>query len=342
MSTQATFWWAGVLLECAGTLIGDFGKVLFRYAAVHESDTTCCKLFGYYAAGLVCVLALFPALDSAAYSLAAQSIVSACSGFVVAWNVLLGHKLLGERLSVSRTLGAFVIVVGTIVVGVAGNHADEPVRTATEYVDLFTRPTACAYYSCLAAVWAVACTCRFRWRDPRTAAYLQAAFGGSIAGASQFLTKAASTLVRDGLAFNATPFYLLLTLNVLIHWLGVFQLAMALRTLEALEGIALYEGMSIIGGALSGNIVFDEGSGQSQVALAFYVMGLLIVLLGLLFVGRWPRVLGDGDEQCGICVARGTGKVPRGAQQRDGEGKQLLNAQAAELGGAGCGALCCA
>ena len=83
MAVQPTFWWAGILLEAVGTLIGNFGKIMFRYAATKASDVTCCQLFGLYAVGLICVLALFPALDAAAYSLAAQSIVSSCSGLGV-------------------------------------------------------------------------------------------------------------------------------------------------------------------------------------------------------------------------------------------------------------------
>ena len=56
--------------------------------------------------------------------------------------------------------------------------------------------------------------------------------------------------MREGAAFGATSFYVMLSLNVLVHWLGIYALADALRTLEALEGVALYEGMSIVAGAL--------------------------------------------------------------------------------------------
>ena len=63
----ASLWWAGILLEAVGTLIGDLGKVLFRYAATRKAGTSHCTVFGFYAAGLVCVLALYPALNGAAY-----------------------------------------------------------------------------------------------------------------------------------------------------------------------------------------------------------------------------------------------------------------------------------
>ena len=63
LATMVTsgLWWAGILLEAVGTLIGDFGKVLFRYAATRKAGTSRCTIFGFYAAGLVCVLALYPA-----------------------------------------------------------------------------------------------------------------------------------------------------------------------------------------------------------------------------------------------------------------------------------------
>ena len=68
-------------------------------------------------------------------------------------------------------------------------------------------------------------------------------------------------------------------------------------------------------GALSGLIVLDESRGQSAAALACYSLSLCLVLVGLLLVGRWPAILGDGDRECTICSAR----VARGASSTKGK-----------------------
>jgi len=331
-TVNADFWWAGILLEAFGTLISDFGMIMFRFATTKADESTFSQQFGHYALGLLCVLCLYPALDALAYSVAAQSIVSSCSGLAVAWNILLGSQFLGERLSVSRTVGAIVILAGTVGVGASGNHEDQVVLTGADYLAIYTRPAALIYYTVIFGFWVLACSVRFKFTDRRTAALLQAAFGGCIAGGSQFLTKAASSLLRDGFkdVLHTTEFWILLSLNVLIHWLGIYMLALSLRKLEALEGVALYEGCSILGGALSGMIVLQEGQGQPVVKLTFFGISMGVVLFGLLCVGRYPSFLGDGDEECSACVARrkGGSALPKEEKllqtQARGEAKKLL------------------
>ena len=75
-------------------------------------------------------------------------------------------------------------------------------------------------------------------------------------------------------------------------------------------------------GALSGNIVLEEGTGQPAAMLTCYVASLLVVLVGLFFVGRWPACLGDGNEECSLCTSRL--RLGRGLRAEKAAGEQTL------------------
>ena len=153
-------WVLGVGLDAVATLTGTVGKQLLRYAATTRNPW-------YYPLGLFFTGIIDPIFDAAAYSFAAASIVTACAGLVIVWNVLLAPYTLGEPLTPSRKWAAALICVGTVLTGLFGNHvevicpcrhptrirapsaaarADPPVpwpsqvhRTVDEYLTLFTR-----------------------------------------------------------------------------------------------------------------------------------------------------------------------------------------------------------
>ena len=131
-------WWVGVLLDAVATLAGTGGKQLLRFAVMKNN-------YWYYPLGLVCTAIIDPAFDISAYSFAAQSIISPMAGMVVVWNVLLAPITLGETLTRSRKLGALLIVLGTLCVGLFGNHNSVD-RSVDEYLQLFARPVALVYY----------------------------------------------------------------------------------------------------------------------------------------------------------------------------------------------------
>ena len=137
-------WIIGVGLDAVATLTGTIGKQLLRYAAIKRNIV-------YYPIGLFFTAFIDPAFDAAAYSYAAASIITACAGLVIVWNVLLAPCTLGEPLTPERKLSAFLICVGTILTGVFGSH-EEPELTLQQYLALFSRPAACAYYVLLVVV----------------------------------------------------------------------------------------------------------------------------------------------------------------------------------------------
>ena len=185
-SSAARLWWVGVLLDAVATLAGTAGKQLLRHASVT-------KKWQFYPLGLVCTAVIDPAFDISAYSFAAQSIIAPCAGMVVVWNVLLAPWTLGERMTFSRKLGAFLICVGTVCVGLFGNHT-EVERTVGEYLELFARPAACMYYAAF-VLWSIgAWLVHRRASSPVVSGFVVGAYGGSLAG-NMFTTKARAVRV---------------------------------------------------------------------------------------------------------------------------------------------------
>ena len=202
-------WPIGLLLDAVATLAGTGGKQLLRHAALTGKHR-------YYALGLILTAVIDPIFDVAAYTYAAQSIIAAAAGLVVVWNVLLAPYTLGEALTRERKLGSALIFAGTLLVGVSGSHA-EVERTPAQYLSLFARPEACAYYASFAA-WIAVCAARLCrvGAGKVERGFLVAAAAGSLGG-NTFTTKAASELLAsgaadpecDGCPFRSPAFYLL-------------------------------------------------------------------------------------------------------------------------------------
>ena len=293
---EQSLWWVGLCLDAVATLAGTCGKQLLRYAAVTGNPW-------FYPLGLLLTAIVDPFFDLAAYSFTAQSIVAAASGLVVVWNVLLAPCTLGEALTRSRAIGALLICVGTVCVGLFGNHAEVD-RQGAEYLTLFTRPPAAAYYAGF-ILWG--CACAWVCGVPRLvkqhgsdelAGFLMVAFGGSLAGNS-FTTKAAVEMAEE-LASEALSthsfsadwnFYVFIALSLTTASSSLFLLAVGLTRYEALYMITVFQGFMIITGALSGNLVMDEKHGQSRNDLALYWLSISVVLYGLYILckGEWAQ-----------------------------------------------------
>jgi hypothetical protein len=139
-------WYLGVLLEVLTTFLGIAGEQLWRLAALVAPGALSSALRSpralyLYVAGVVLIIFELP-LEGFAFTLAPYSVLSACAGLGVAWNVILAPCLLGEQLTMVRTSAAAAIVVGTILSGVFGPHQE--VRTCSRAHGYRRRLPACA------------------------------------------------------------------------------------------------------------------------------------------------------------------------------------------------------
>jgi len=289
----------GVILDAFATLAGTGGKQLLRYAVITKNPW-------YYPLGLVCTAMIDPAFDIAAYGFAAQSIIAPMAGMVVVWNIIIAPFTLGERLTRPRVLGALLIVVGTLGVGLFGNHKEHK-RSVDEYLELFSSGLALTYYLVF-AVWSAACCYYYVRGSPFVSGFSIGALGGSLAG-NMFTTKACVEMLkcvatRDeddpcevGCAYN--PFYtvfpyLFMLISLTLACVSLYMLAVGLRTFEALYMITIFEGFMIISGSISGNLVMYEMEGQPPLMLCLYSGAIGVILCGL-----YVLLVGESRERDG-------------------------------------------
>ena len=255
--TPSSLWWIGVILDMIATLAGTIGKQLLRYAVVT-------KEMRYYPLGLFFTAVIDPVFDLSAYSFAAQSIIAPCAGMVVVWNVLLAPCTLHEKLTAPRLIGAVLVCIGTVIMGLCGNHNDVD-RSVLEYIALFSRPAALIYYAifilyCGAMAYVILRKGRF------ASSFALGALGGSFAG-NMFTTKAVVEMANcfrhydrapeDIEGCSPNPFlgptpYVFASISLVFACVSLWMLAVGLRDFEALYMITVFEGFMIIFGALSG------------------------------------------------------------------------------------------
>ena len=318
--TPSEFWWIGVLLDMIATLAGTIGKQLLRYAVLT-------KEMRYYPLGLFFTAVVDPVFDLSAYSFAAQSIIAPCAGMVVVWNVLLAPYTLQEKLTASRLIGAVLVCIGTVIMGLCGNH-DEVDRTVAEYIALFSRPAAIIYYA-LFTLYCGAMTYVILRKGRFASSFAQVALGGSFAG-NMFTTKAVVEMADCFRDYDRTaeeiegcspnPFlgptpYLFASVSLALACISLWLLAVGLRDFEALYMITVFEGFMIISGAVSGNVVMNEAAHQQTYELVLYAMSIGIILCGLYVLCRGEQPRGDDAQQRMLARCR----------VGDGEGSEMTS-----------------
>ena len=320
-------WAVGIALEAVATLAGCIGKQMLRYAAISKNNS-------FYLVGIVFVSIIDPIFDLSAYTFAAQSIIAPCAGMVIVWNVILAPIFLKEKLTRGRVVATSVVAVGTVCTGIFGSH-EEIDYTLDDYLDLFWRPAAVYYYFCF-CVFVVGTAATYRTGSPTIRACCMAGLGGALAGNS-FATKAAVELSICLLPKHQTfigcspnpfltstaPYFFILT-SVTIAVVAIFLLALSLRDQDALYMITVYEGCMVVTGAISGNVVLNEMSGQTTAQLLMYSLSILTILGGLLMLvqAEMDFVLLGTEEQ--RLMAQAGAQVAGAASSATASGRALM------------------
>jgi len=287
-------WPVAIVVEVCSTLLGTVGKQSWRLAALAApgSGGVCISLCQHPTARNLYILGsiltiMEPPLDAYSMSLAPVSIVSACAGLSVIWNIVLAPCLLGERLTVVRLAASAVIVVGTILTGVFGPHY-EVEYSAAEYLALLTSTASVSYYAVLAFALAVLFCLMRRFPADRV---FPAIFAGCLAG-NQFLLKATIALFNCGAGptdkgdcggnpFAFWPVYAVGFLALAVSIGGLFVLAVTLRDSEALDSVVIYQGSVVFVGAVSSAAVLQEQATNDTASIVGYCLSLAAIVAAL-------------------------------------------------------------
>ena len=318
-------WWFGVLIELIAVFCSAFGKILLRLAAVREQPC-------YYVIGVLVAAVVSPVFDMVAYAFAPTTLLTACGGMVIVFNVVLAPCMLAERLTVQRAASSLLITIGTVGSSLFGSH-DQTEQSQEDYMALLVAPSAICYYVLLLVWYVIAIELIRRSEASATKCAWLAALGGSCSGNS-FTTKAGVAMLTcyDGARTMGchtdpvgTPFFWGMGFGTLLwHGGGFVLLALALRELPALYAVTLYEGTLIITGALSGAMVLMELALQTWVGLVLYSLSMLLILGGLGIFVRWPfEDLCSAEDDCTAACIRRAWRAWRGVEGEgvDGERK---------------------
>jgi len=301
--SEENLWWVGVLLEATGAGLSATGKLLWRHAATSQ------KPFRWYMLGGLFSMIIYPFLDTTAYAFTSQQILSASSGYIIAFNVLGATVLLQEELTLNRAAAVVLIITGSLLVIVFGNHLENDYGL-DDYLRLMSQPTAIVYYV-IESLWLAVCAwifCSSRGAQmlpvgSEVRAVLVASLGGSIAG-NMWITKVGMELGSEG---QLTILLGMLSITATIHMISLLLLAYGLRTGSALQLVTAYEASALLSSALSSVLVLSEYAGMApSQLLLFYAVGVAPILVGLFFLAAWPtRWLGDGDRVILDCKGSG-------------------------------------
>mmetsp|Transcript_125115 Transcript_125115/g.400723 ORF Transcript_125115/g.400723 Transcript_125115/m.400723 type:complete len:489 (-) Transcript_125115:104-1570(-) len=281
-------WYIGVALEIFSTMTGTIGKQLIRMSEILKRrkprvSSMCFRL------GLIINTVVGPVVDMGAYSFANQSLIAPFGGLDVVWNAMLAPWVLGEKMTKSRGVGCVLILFGTIMAGIFGNHV-EPEYTIEYIQDTLLAPRVGIYFACFMAWFFF--NRFYLMRKPAGSALRGISLGctaGTIAG-NMFCVKASIELIQLSIMEQAGDIwshwlpYVLLVGAAFFALSNVIYMTIGLQEYEALFMVTIYEGSMIVSGCISGSIVLLDLRGLAYWRVGLYFGGVFTVVVGMVTI----------------------------------------------------------
>mmetsp|Transcript_51992 Transcript_51992/g.132040 ORF Transcript_51992/g.132040 Transcript_51992/m.132040 type:complete len:483 (-) Transcript_51992:182-1630(-) len=281
-------WYIGVFLEIFSTVLGTIGKQLIRMSELLKRrkpwvSSMCFRL------GLLTNIVVGPLVDMGAYTFANQSLIAPFGGLDVVWNAMLAPWILGEKMTKTRAAGCVLMIVGTIMAGVFGNHV-EPEYTIEYIKETLLAPRVGIYFACFMAWFFF--NRFYLMRKPAGSALRGIALGctaGTLAG-NMFCVKATTELIQMSIAGQAGDIwsswlpYVLLVGAAFFALSNVVYMTIGLQEYEALFMVTIYEGSMVVSGCMSGSIVLLDLRGLPYWRVGLYFSGVVIVVVGMVTI----------------------------------------------------------
>jgi len=204
----------------------------------------------------------------------------------VVWNAALAPYILGETLTKGRMLGCALIMVGTVMAGCFGNHA-EPEYTIDYIEETLLNIRNLVYSLCFLAWFALN---RFWLMNfPSGSAVRGVSLGctaGTIAG-NMFCVKGAIELIQRSIHEEDADIWLHWLPYVLLIGAAFFAVSnvgfmtKGLQEYEALFMVTIYEGSMIVSGCISGAVVLLDLKGLEVWRVLLYGLGVLTIVAGM-------------------------------------------------------------
>mmetsp|Transcript_105807 Transcript_105807/g.207525 ORF Transcript_105807/g.207525 Transcript_105807/m.207525 type:complete len:544 (-) Transcript_105807:380-2011(-) len=294
-SATAGLWYVGIMLEVVSTMSGTVGKQLIRLSEQKRRQKALKQSALLFQIGLFVNTVMGPLVDVAAYSFAAQSLIAPFGGLDVVWNAMLAPWILNEKLTPKRVLGCALIVLGTVLAGVFGNHTDS--EYSLDYLEELLINERVGIYFIGFFLWFL--FNRFflmRWSSGSAIRGISlGCTAGTIAG-NMFCVKAAIELIQRSIEYGEGEIW--------THWLpyalvfgaiffavsNVIYMTKGLQEYEALFMVTIYEGSMIVSGCISGSVVLLDQRGLEAWRIGLYFFSVLIVVAGMCVIFMQERM----------------------------------------------------
>lgn len=141
---SSMLWLVGVGLSLIASICGILGKVFIKLShQTHRSSA--------FYIGMLNIIVLNPVSSSLAYRFAAPSLLAPMGGMSIVWNSILAPKILQEVITTNDLIGAIIIFVGCVLIGVYGNHEQGGSMPVDKIIKMFSSASFVLYFLCFLA-----------------------------------------------------------------------------------------------------------------------------------------------------------------------------------------------
>ncbi|KAF0697479.1 Aste57867_11837 [Aphanomyces stellatus] len=302
-------WPLGLSLSFIASIVGVLGKVMLKLSfrpgpllSVQSAESKC-----WWGTGMLLIVVVNPVLCIAALKFAPQSLLSPMGGMCVVWNTVFSPTILHEILRPRDILGAAIIFVGCIVVGVVGSHETHDIPL-DQLASHFTSAPFLVYLSLFVLLLvfltrqAVPAMLMAWDGDDPTNSYTSvwcraslASLAGSISG-QMFCLCALLRLTKNHAqdVLTSPLVYVVAAAALAIALTGLYLLNMALKLYDALFVIYIYEATLLVGGAISGICFFGDMQSLELWHWIVYGVGVALIVVGICVISHGERHRGGG------------------------------------------------
>mmetsp|Transcript_9036 Transcript_9036/g.18257 ORF Transcript_9036/g.18257 Transcript_9036/m.18257 type:complete len:380 (-) Transcript_9036:29-1168(-) len=292
-------WIFGIILSVMGSFIGAFSKLLIRKswkllppktesplsAENKEANEILVKKSKlYHLIGMVGMGIINPACGVVAMAFASPALLAPFSGLTLVWVIIFSKQMTGDLPNCTQVLAATMIVIGEVVVTLAGDHGQEEPLSIDKFNDIYRDSDMIMYMLsftlCFAVVMYIA-----KWKEEWKFAHKIAwgIGGGSISGLLMFIKDALDLISTSNRFHWQIPVFIFLAIFVGVA--GLIFLSHCMKRFDATYSASMFVVSYIVSATVMSTIrynMFDRINGPMQ--LAFYPIGMTILFIGVYFL----------------------------------------------------------
>lgn len=284
------YWYIGVLISSTASFMGTGGKLLLKYShnvqdASDGESSKRSKIALWI--GFACIFIFNPILDLVSYHFAEQSILSPLSALSILWATLFSPYFLQEKLTRRDMIGSALIIVGVVIVIVAGDHNSKE-YSVRDVIDHYHSSSFVIYILIEASLFSAMIAHMVYGREGKLKNVCYGLIGGVIGG-NFYMVKCTVVLfghIADIWEHHETYFIFAGTIFCTVG--GVAFLNKALKRDDAITVIPLYESALILNGSISAIAFWHAWDNFAKWQLALFPFGPLVSLGGVIILSTKP------------------------------------------------------